>query len=76
MADTDALHRRTAAHLRLGHGAVIRDEQIRTLAALRKHSEECRRGVFPDRFKIARRALWGALALLAIYEWSQVYGTL
>lgn len=75
MADTDAVHSRAAAHSRLDLGEVISNEQIRALAALRKYQEEIRRDVFPDRFKIARRVLLGALVLLALYEWSTAYGS-
>lgn len=74
MADTDAVLSRAAAHSRLGLGEVISNERIRALAALRSQ-EEIRRDVFPDWFKIARRVLLGALALLALYEWSTAYGS-
>lgn len=55
---------------------MITDEQLRAMTALRRYNETCQRDVFPDRFKIARRVLWGALALLAIYEWTTIYGTM
>lgn len=76
MANTDAVRSRDAARSRGDLGEVISPEQIRALAALREYQEEARRDVFPDRFKVARWALRGALALLAVYEWSTIYGAL